>query len=159
MSALSYDTAQICINGHSINSSSVEYPEYNQDYCSQCGKKTIQECQDCHSPIKGHLKDSLSIAKYEPPSYCHKCGSAYPWTELMLEAAKELADELEGLNDEEIEKLKESIDDLVTESPKTELAIGRFKRIMKKVGSEGYDIMKSVLINVVSEGVRKSLFG
>jgi len=77
----------------------------------------------------------------------------------MLEAAKELADELDGISDEEKEKLKETFKDLVSEGPKTKLAETRFNKIMKKVGKEGLDGMRSILIDIVSETVRKSLFG
>lgn len=35
----------------------------------------------------------------------------------------------------------------------------RFKKLMKKVGSEAYDGMKSILDDVVSETVKKSVFG
>ena len=159
MSESRYDTAQVCMNGHSINASSVGFPDHNQDYCSKCGEKTIQECQNCNSPIKGRFKESLSISKYIPPSYCHNCGSAYPWTEAALEVAKQLADEFDSISAEEKETLKESLNDLVSDGPKTRLAETRFKKIMNKVGSEGYDIMKSILINVVSESVKKGLFG
>ena len=71
-----------------------------------------------------------------PPSYCHACGKPYPWTALKLEAAKELVEELDGLDAEERQLLKQSLDDLVTDSPKTEVAGLRFKRLMKK-GGEG----------------------
>lgn len=71
-----------------------------------------------------------------PPSYCRACGKPYPWTALKLEAAKELVEELDGLDAEERQLLKQSLDDLVTDSPKTEVAGLRFKRLMKK-GGEG----------------------
>ncbi|MGB3364909.1 MAG: DUF2321 domain-containing protein [Thermodesulfobacteriota bacterium] len=158
MSESRYDTAQVCMNGHSINPSSVKYPAHNQDYCSKCGEKTIQKCQDCHSPIKGRLKESLSL-RYVPPSYCHNCGNTYPWTQSKLEAAKEFADELDNINEEEKEKLKESLNDLVREGPRTKLAETRFKKIMMKTGKESLDAMKSILIDIVSETIKKSLFG
>ncbi len=101
----------------------------------------------------------LSMPRYKPPSYCHDCGTAYPWTESMLEAAKELADELDGISAEEKEKLKESLNDLVREGPRTKLAETRFKKIMMKAGKEGLDAMKSILIDIVSETIKKSLFG
>ena len=76
-----------------------------------------------------------------------------------MEAAAELADELDGLSAEEKKQLKESFPDLVKNTPKTVVAETRFKKLMKKAGSEAYDGMKSILVDVVSEAVKKSIFG
>ena len=48
------DTAQICTNGHIINSVSISHPEYNRKFCDKCGAPTITNCQKCNSPIKGY---------------------------------------------------------------------------------------------------------
>jgi hypothetical protein len=100
----------------------------------------------------------ISLFEYNKPSYCYNCGKAYPWTERSLEAAAELADEIDGLTDEEIQKLKSSLPDLVKDGPKTTVAETRFKKIIKKAGTEAYGGMKSILVDVVSEAVKKSLF-
>jgi hypothetical protein len=47
-----------------------------------------------------------------------------------------LVEELDGLDAEERQLLKQSLDDLVTDSPKTEVAGLRFKQLVKKVGKE-----------------------
>ena len=49
-----YDTAQICINGHVINSMSISHPEHNKKFCDKCGALTITNCPKCNTPIKGH---------------------------------------------------------------------------------------------------------
>jgi hypothetical protein len=47
----------------------------------------------------------------------------------------------------------------VAESPKTDVASSQFKQIMKKVGKESYDLLKKVVTDLVSESIRKTLFG
>ena len=76
-----------------------------------------------------------------------------------MEAANELADELESLTLEEREQLKNSFPDLLSNTPKSAVAEIRFKKIIKKVGSDAYDGLKTILVDVVSETVKKSLFG
>ena len=54
-----YDTAQICTNGHVVNSMSKSHPEHNRKFCDKCGAPTITNCQNCKAPIRGHY--------HEPP--------------------------------------------------------------------------------------------
>lgn len=65
---------------------------------------------------------------------------------------------MENISPDEQETLKQSVDSLVRDSPETELAATRFKRIMAKVGAESYAAMKSILINVLSETAKKTLY-
>lgn len=76
-----------------------------------------------------------------------------------MDAARQLADVLEGLTFEDREELKQSLGDLVKETPLTRVAETRFKRIMKRSGKEAVDAMRSVLTDVISETVRKTIFG
>lgn len=48
-----YYTAQICQNGHVINSTVELEPNQISNYCTECGAKTIMECPNCSSPIRG----------------------------------------------------------------------------------------------------------
>ena len=117
-------------------------------------------CPSCNVQIRGYYHTGYPIfSDYRKPSYCHNCGTAFPWTVSSLEAARELADEFDTLTQEEKEQLKNSFPDLVKNTPKTTVAETRFKKLMKKAGSEAYDGMKSILIDVVSEAVKKSVFG
>lgn len=158
-----YDVAQICLNGHVITERTQRAPERMQKFCKQCGEPTITECQNCNAPIRGYYQVegvvTLSAGAPTAPSYCHECGHPYPWSEKKLEAAWELADELEELNDEEKEKLKNSLEDITRDSPKTELATTRVKKILGKLGKESYEIAKNILIDLATEAAKKSLFG
>src|SRR5688572_27431450 len=90
-----YDVAQICANGHLINSSSEDLPKHNQDFCSSCGAHAVTSCQKCNTPIRGYFWGGGFIgATYVIPRYCHSCGEPYPWTAARIEAAQELAQEL-----------------------------------------------------------------
>lgn len=44
-------------------------------------------------------------------------------------------------------------------TPRTAVAESRFKRLVKKAGADAYEGMRSILVEVVSESVKKSLFG
>jgi hypothetical protein len=161
MSDSYYDTAQICLNGHVVNTMAASSPQSNQKHCTECGSQTITACPECNSTIRGyyHVPGVIGFFDYDKPAYCYNCGKPFPWTVSGLEAASELADELDGLSQEEKQQLKESFPDLVRNTPKTVVAETRFKKLMKKAGAEAYDGMKSILVDVVSEAVKKSIFG
>ncbi len=158
-----HDVALICLNGHVVNDSSRTSPQFNAKHCDKCGEPTIDTCPACKKPIKGDYKSPgvlvLGMGQSPAPSFCQECGKSFPWTERRLAAAKELADELDGLTDDDKLKLRGALDDLVKEGPKVEPAKLRFKQIMKKVSREGYDMMKSVVTDLVSESVRKAIYG
>jgi hypothetical protein len=130
-------------------------------YCSQCGASTITTCDNCGERIRGyyHITGVISLQEYESPSFCHSCGKPFPWTLSKLEAAKELANEMDELSLEERERLKMSIDDLVASNPKTEVAAVRYKKIMSRVGREAAASMRSILTDILSEAAKKALFG
>ncbi len=155
-----YDAAQICPNGHVVNATSVSFPEGNKKFCNKCGEPTITACQSCNSPIQGilHISGSgFSSFEYAPPRFCHECGSIYPWTKVRLEAARELADEL-NLSNEEKETLKQSIKDLVQDTPRTQVAASRFKRLVAKAGPQVGAMFRDILVDVLSETAKKTLF-
>jgi hypothetical protein len=156
-----HDVSLICLNGHVVNDSSRTMPQFNAKHCDNCGEPTIDTCPACKKPIKGAYISSgvYGVGVQTAPSFCQECGKSFPWTERRLSAAKELADELDGLSSDDKLKLRGALDDLVKEGPKVEPAKLRFKQIMKKVGRKGYDMMKSVVTDLVSDSVRKSIYG
>lgn len=151
------DTAQICLNGHLINSYYQDSPHNNQKYCDKCGEKTITECPDCGEAIKGkyHYDNIATLSEYEVPSYCHNCGSPYPWTTKKIMAAKEYVDFMEELSSEEKEALKKNIDDIITDSPRTKLASQKVKYYLTKVGKGLATGFKDILIDFASETAKK----
>lgn len=158
-----YDVAQICLNGHTITRSARTSPEFTKKFCGKCGEATIAACQACNEPIQGeyHVPDVafLGFNPPPPPSFCHACGKPYPWTQRRLDAAKALAEEFDGLSTDDRNLLKQSLDDLHHDGPQTQVAAARFKKIMSKVGKESYSAMKEIIVGVLSEAARKSVFG
>jgi hypothetical protein len=157
-----YDTGQICLNGHVINDNYHLHPQHNQRHCNKCGEPTIIRCQRCDAEIRGSYEVpgvAVVAASAPAPAFCHECGQAYPWTQKRLETAKCLAEEFDQLDEAEIQALKGTLDDLVRETPKTELASFQFKKLMTKAGKGAYDAMKDILTDLVSETVKKSVFG
>lgn len=157
-----YDVAQICVNGHVINPSARSFPQHNQDFCDRCGARTITRCPSCDAPIKGDYDNPEVLilpGSYSRPNYCHKCGKPYPWTATKLKAACELSEELSGLTAQDRELLARSLDDIVQDNPRTELAAMRVKRILGKAGKEASDALKAILTDIASEAVRKQIWG
>lgn len=158
----SHDPAQICINGHMVNSSSAHRPEYNASFCPKCGSETITFCRHCNGAIRGRLyqADSYPGSKIVPvPAFCHACGKAFPWTASALESARLLADETDSLSPTEREQLKATLDDLVRDTPKTTLATTRFKKFMLKAGKETAQAFRDILVDIASETAKKAIWG
>ncbi len=153
-----YNTALICLNGHMINEMADSYPDFDADFCDKCRASTIRACPNCKTKIRGQYADSMSPRPLPVPSFCHGCGKPYPWTDARLEAAHDLAGELENISESEKEILKTSLDDMVRDSPRTTLAITRFKKIMVKAGKGGADALRNLLVDILSEAVRKQIW-
>jgi len=169
-----YDVAQVCLNGHLISDHAQSRPEFSKKFCPDCGAETVTQCPDCGQTIQGAVHSTYLTggSRYlgRPPvqrtmttsgsvrAFCHACGKPYPWTRAGIETAKALALEFEELNDAERIQLQASIDDLVTDTPKTNVAVVRFKKLMPKVGKHGADALKAILIDLIAEGAKKALW-
>ena len=147
------DFAQICLNGHIINAATQTYPYINRKFCKECGAPAITECPNCNSKIEGEFdpKGEWDTIPYNVPTYCSDCGNPFPWTASKIEAAHKLTQELENISDAEKEILSKSIDDIIRDTPKTELAATRFKKIISKVGKTSLEAFKTILIDIATE--------
>ena len=156
-----YRKAEICLNGHPTTSNFEHSGERASPYCSKCGAETIRKCPTCKSFIRGHYHIEGFFGgggNYQAPAYCPSCGDAYPWTQTALNSARELVEELDELDLEGKAKLNGSIEELVQDSPKAQVAAVRFKKLMKKVGDGATDAMGGILGNIVSEAIKKLIF-
>jgi len=153
-----YDVAQICLNGHVINELAASQLQSNKKFCEKCGETTITTCVSCNTPIQGyyHISGTLGVFEYKAPHFCHECGKAYPWTEIRIQSAQELVQEL-NLSSEEKEIIKQSIEDLVKDSPRTYAAAAKFNRLASKAGSGAVSMLKDALIDVLSDTAKKAL--
>ena len=155
-----YETALICRNGHVITEGLEHSQNVAAPFCKHCGAATISACPACGALIRGHYympAAAFGISRYSPPSYCHQCGVAYPWTQDALDAWREIAREVEGLSDEERGKLAASIDDLVSDGPRTQLAVQRLKTLVPKMATGAWNAMREMLVSVATDAVKKSL--
>ncbi len=84
-----YDVMQACLNGHVITDSLKMSPEFGQEYCDECGEKTISSCPKCSEDIQGeyHVEGVLAIdtTPKVPRRNCKYCGSPFPWTQKEAE--------------------------------------------------------------------------
>lgn len=152
-----FDTAQICRNGHVVNSSYHDFPEFSKKHCIKCGAATITACHSCDSEIQGHSRGSMSLSEIEAPAFCHECGKPYPWTEEKQKAAVQLIEEIEGLSASEREMLKGTLPDLFRETPRSKVAVFQFNKLVAKVAKAGGDILRKLVIDIASEAIKKSL--
>jgi hypothetical protein len=155
-----YDIAQICREGHVVNTMARDYPESNEAFCAKCGSATVTACDGCQAAIRGyyHVPGVLGGFAFDRPSYCQACGAPYPWTTSALAAAADLADEADGLSAQERDELKATFPDLVRDTARTQGAALRFRRLAAKGGKGAADALRSVLIEVVAEGAKKALW-
>ncbi len=156
-----YDVAQICLNGHVINDSVKEYPQHNKKYCDKCGAATITNCLNCNTEIQGYYNVEGVIAissHYTAPAFCPNCGKPYSWTEAKIQAAHDLTQELENISEEEREILDQSINEMVKDSPRTSLAVTRFKKILSKTNKPIVDAFRNILVDIISETAKKLLW-
>lgn len=157
----STDIAQICTNGHLINSSHDRSPELNKKHCPQDGEPTITECPHCQVKIAGRITYSnvWGSDDFKVPGFCIECGKAYPWTEKKIAAAKELAKELEGITPDEVQVLETSIVEISKNNPQAQVGATRIKKIMEKVTSASGEVLRSVIVDVASATAKKVLLG
>lgn len=156
-----FDTSEICLNGHLITSMASSSPQFRKKFCDECGEKTITNCPSCNSPIKGfhHIDGVVGFFDSPIPKFCDNCGNPFPWTIKQTNAAKELIKIVENLSNEEKSDFINSIDDLVKNTPSTSVAQIKYKKYIVKAGKEIAQGLRDILINIVSETVKRTIFG
>lgn len=77
-----YDTQQVCLNGHQVTPTYNGTPVDRRSYCAQCGAGTIHQCPECRSELKGEPRGGgILVAGRTPvPEFCESCGKSLPWT-------------------------------------------------------------------------------
>lgn len=154
-----YYDALICNNGHCINS---RYePNYDScaKFCSKCGAATINICPNCHALIRGKMKDSgfIDITPYNVPHYCYNCGAPYPWTASAIQAASDMICEDNQMSQDQKDKLISSLPDIISQTPKTQLAANRFKKAFSIAGHFTADFLRQFALDFGSELALKLL--
>lgn len=164
-----YDVAQICFNGHIINTSARMESIHNKEYCPQCGSQTITNCVHCNKEIDGEFyvtisnwvtnKSSLrTLGRFILPLFCPKCGVPFPWTEKKIEASKNLISEMSELTQEEKEIFSKNVDEIVRDTPETILSANRIKKLLPKLGKGIMKGVRDLIVDISSETAKKILF-
>lgn len=151
---MSYYTGFICTNGHAVSTLSYSCSD---KYCTKCGSPIVSRCDNCGTIIRGRYDGNYGFASnYKVPSYCHSCGNPYPWTSAAIEATIAMLEESE-LSFDDQEKIKSVLPDVITETPRTQLASIRFKKAMAAGGTFVAEGLRDFAVNFGCELLKKSL--
>jgi hypothetical protein len=157
-----YRVAQVCPNGHVATTSADQNPELREAFCSQCGEATIVQCSSCSASIRGdyHVEGIFGFGgDYEPPSFCHNCGSQFTWTERKIAGAVELVEAGADLSPEQVQQFRVDLTELTKDTAKTQAAFLRFKKVMTKVGTSIASGVRDIVVDVFSEAAKKTIWG
>ncbi len=159
----SFTNAQVCLNGHIITLSTEQEPFNMENYCADCGAKTIIKCPSCGKQIRGNsLYDTMGFASVdvnrEPDAYCPYCGKPYPWTETALKSTALLIQEEAELDEQLKKALVESLPDIISENPGTNLATARIKKALSVASSFTSDALRQFVIDFGCEFIKNQLF-
>ncbi len=149
---MNFYPAYICKNGHAISTSALSC---DVEYCTECSAPVISACPNCQNMIRGHVYGVSGY--YKVPSYCHKCGHAFPWTEKAIQSAIALLAEDENLTADECNRLIEVLPDTIAETPGTQLAAARFKKALRFLGDIAADGIRQFIIDFGCELMKKHL--
>ncbi|MFW5433281.1 DUF2321 domain-containing protein [Paenibacillus apiarius] len=154
-------SAQICLNGHVLTSLSEASPHLLGAFCSDCGAKTITNCPACKDKIKGAYKEDVFTVinpTITTPSFCESCGAAFPWTESKIQAAIDLFYEVAEFDQVDKEKFESSLNDIISETPRTTLAATRIRKILDKAPPFFIDGFKQIFYGITVEIAKRLLW-
>lgn len=156
-----YDVALICKNGHVINESMHDNPEFNTKFCNECGAETINTCPRCGAEIRGRYNVEgvfdLTGRTMEAPAYCYNCGKPYPWTEEKMKALEETVNLMDELTQDEKKDFIDSAKDITTDNPRTNLGALKLRNLGKKIGKEIWSVAKDIIVQIGTEAALKSM--
>ena len=100
----------------------------------------------------------LGNSDYTKPYYCHNCGTPYPWTQKILDNAVELLSLDNELDSSSKELIKNAIPNLIVDTPTTPIAIAKYRKGIANAGQIVKESLRQLLIDVISETAKKTLF-
>lgn len=154
-----YSTAQVCLAGHP-STSDITNTELMENFCSQCGQKTITQCPSCNANIRGyyHVSGCFSFQEYVPPAFCYNCGKPFPWTQSRFDVARELIAEMDELTSDEQEKFNNSLPNILSETPQTPLAATRINKYLSKIAPVSKEGIKQLFFDITIEAAKKIIW-
>lgn len=147
--------AFICENGHVIKSLS---DSCTDKFCTICGARVIFKCPNCNIVIRGRSRDTYGfVTEYTAPAYCKDCGKPYPWTRNAIEATVLMLEEETNLAHDERQKIIDILPDVITETPRTQLAAVRIRKAIASAGSFVAEGLRQFAIDFGCELLKKQL--
>ena len=153
---MEYDVMEVCLNGHKITGCLKSQPFRHENFCNKCGAKTTSTCDSCNAAIRGDRHVRGGPISMPVPNYCINCGATYPWQTAAIENFQEIVRESD-LSSQDREDLDKALPDIVRDTPKTESASLKAKRILEKMGKPLYEIAIKVITDVASETAKKTI--
>jgi hypothetical protein len=149
-----YDSAAVCRRGHTFTAhleKGVDIPEY----CVTCGAAIITECPECDNRIRGSATNIQG--GYSPPDFCDHCGVPFPWItrEGCLYQLQNLLDKTD-LDPATRLKVREELEALSQTALSEEEERQHWQQV-KTLAPALWDAGQKILVNVVSEAIKKSL--
>lgn len=92
------------------------------------------------------------------PYYCNNCGQPYPWTNTLIKNVDTILSLDSSISSIDKNFVTSSIPHLINKTPTTPVSVAKTKTILTKASTIVKDSMYKILIDVVSESVKKSLF-
>ena len=116
-------------------------------------------CPECHTPIQGHYRSPgvLSIRETPVPNNCQGCGTAFPWRQDAIASAIEILQMQLEEEEQDATEVAELVPVIAIETPKTQLAALKLKRLMSKLAKPAYDVSIKVVSDLVSETTKETL--
>lgn len=68
-----------------------------------------------------------------------------------------MIDDMEELSDDERKKMSDSVDNIVVDTPLTEVSASRIKKLLTKVKVGTADAFRDILVNIASEVAVKAM--
>jgi hypothetical protein len=65
---------------------------------------------------------------------------------------------LDDLSGDEKSRLKATFDDLIADTPKTEMSAHCFKKFIRKIGPSSGDVLMKIIVNIATEAAKKGIF-
>lgn len=154
-----FKTGQVCLNGHQITGD-IEKSTTSK-FCARCGEATISKCQSCGSGVRGDrvIRGDFGGTRIgmHVPAFCVDCGTPFPWTERAVSAAKELADEIEDIDEGERERAKASFIALASDTPQTTVAATRVRKLIAKAGPIIGVGIRDIVISIATDAAKKAI--
>ncbi len=154
---MDYDIAQICKNGHVVSPGIQSSGDRDTEtFCSRCGAETTTTCA-CGESIRGKVWSVRVIVPIIAPPIAVAAATGFRGPYRRSKPAQEFAAEME-LDEMDRTALPDIIENLVKDNAKTPTAVARQKRVFQKSSPSFADGMRTILVNVITEGAKKMIW-